>query len=324
MRLLRVELARLRSRRAFAALAAAAVLGPLLFGWAAFATASPLSESERLQAEQGYELARADWEENGQEYVEQCRQEEAAETERTGTAVDYGCDDMEPRPEWYLVEPPRFTDYLRGNVAQALLLLGLITVALGISAVAAEFGTGSMGGWLTFEPRRGRVLASKLGAVAVAGLVLGAVYSALVVAATAAGFRFAGVAAVVTGDDVAVAARMALIGVVAAGVGGALAFVVRHTAAALGVTAAVVIGLDGVLLGGVLQLQRWQLSTNAAAVVLDGNAYYTQTCTTDATGTSCTSTEHLLTLADGALYLGVLALAAVVVAVLTFRRRDVA
>lgn len=53
-------------------------------------------------------------------------------------------------------------DTTRG-VSIALLLLSF---AIGASFVGAEWGTGSMATWLTWEPRRGRVLVAKVGACA--------------------------------------------------------------------------------------------------------------------------------------------------------------
>src|SRR5690625_7975157 len=43
---------------------------------------------------------------------------------------------------------------------------------MAITFIASEFTTGTMSTWLTFEPRRQRVYASKLGAVAVASGLL--------------------------------------------------------------------------------------------------------------------------------------------------------
>ena len=78
------------------------------------------------------------------------------------------------------------------GVAPAAMILGitgmmtaLVLLALGVLSTAGEWGNGSIQNTFLLVPRRGRVIAAKLAAMAALGLVLGAVSAGLSVAALA-------------------------------------------------------------------------------------------------------------------------------------------
>ena len=326
MKLLGVELARLRARRAVQILLLLGLASTLLFAWAAYSSAQPMSAASREMAEEQWRLAQEDWEEYGQEQVEQCREDEAAEAERTGQDVDWGCEDMEPQREWFFWEPPAFADYLPSAVVPGLLVIALVSLMVGVTFVAAEFATGAIGTWLTFEPRRGRVFASKTVAAAAAAVLFGLVWGALFIGANAAGYAAAGSDVAVTGTLAHLVLRAAALTAAITVVGTGLAFVLRHTAASLGVAIGYLIGVDTILLGNVVPGgQRWQLTLNLTAWLSGRPApYYEESCTVDATGTFCDYVERTVSMTQGGLVLLAVTVAVTAVAFVTFRTRDIA
>jgi len=102
MRLLRVELRRLFSRRLVVLTMLGALAASLLVLWAAWDSSQPMSDADLALAEEMYEQDLAYWEEHGEEDMAQCLEDEAAEAERLGEDVDWGCEGM-TAPE----RPPR-------------------------------------------------------------------------------------------------------------------------------------------------------------------------------------------------------------------------
>jgi ABC-2 type transport system permease protein len=80
------------------------------------------------------------------------------------------------------MRPPTLEGFGAANPVPAAVFTGLLKTnglfyaflafLLGASFVAAEFSTGSLGNWLTFQPRRLRVGLSKLAAAAGGGLLV--------------------------------------------------------------------------------------------------------------------------------------------------------
>jgi len=196
-----------------------------------------------------------------------------------------------------------------------------------VSFVAAEFATGSMGSWLTFEPRRTRVYASKLAAAGL-GVVVPAILAAvLVVGGAWAIFRMWGTLGDVTGElwsDLAVGGlRLTLTAIGVAVLGAAVAMVVRSTAAAIGLLLGYVIVVEGIIGSAVDALKPWLLTLKVEAVLQGESAYWVDDCTTDASGTMCDTIEKTVSLTNGAVSLVVLLAVVVTVGLVTFRRRDV-
>ena len=327
MRLFRVELRRLFSRRlvVLATAGAVVVTGMLLFGF--WQSTQPMSGAERAQAQTEYERARADWEENGEDHLAQCLADEELERETTGRDVDFGCEDMEPKKEWFLYSAPPLEESLPGVLSGGAYQLLFLAFLVGATFTAAEASTGSLSNWLTFEPRRLRVYGSKLLAAAVGVLPVTAVLLGVVVAGAWAIAGSFGLADGMTARDWSVAAAtagriLALCAVVAA-VAAALGFLLRHTAAVLGVAVGWVLVVELMLSGYLERFQPWLVGKNVDGWISRGTTYFVNTCTTDSTGTLCEYTETSLAFGHSAAYLLVLAALLVLTGALVFRRRDV-
>lgn len=327
MRLLRVELRRLFARR----LVVLAMLGAVLISLATLLgvwnSTRPLSDAELAQAEQFYQEELAYWEEYGEEQVADCRLMEAEESERLGEAVDFGCDDMEPRLEWFIHTAPELHESFGYQLAAFGLLPLLAALVVGATFTAAEMSTGSVSTWLSFEPRRLRVYASKLLAVALGIVPVTVLSLAVVVLGTWAinaqvGLADGMTAAVWTAVGQA-ALRIGALAVLAAVVAAALGILFRHTAAVLGVV--IGYGVVETIAGQVVQqAQPWLVSMNLGGWIQGGTTYYVERCTLEAEGMMCDYVDRLLPLTHSVIYLLVLGAVVVGIGALVFRRRDAA
>lgn len=326
-RLTAVELRRLASRRLVVAAAVAAVLitGLVLLGtWTA---SRPMNAAQLEQAERAYAQAQADWAENGEEMVAECEEAEQRETEATGTDVDFGCESMEPQREWFFFTAPPFEENLPALLGAVTALVVVVAFAIGTTFVAAEISTGALSNWLTFEPRRTRVYASKLTAAAVGVLPLAVVVLALLVLGAWWIHDHHGLADGMTRADWLEAGgsilRLVVLGAFAAVVGAALGFLLRHTAAVLGLAVGYAVVAEGILAAIRPAVRPWLPQLNMTAWVQGGASYFTEECAVGATGTSCQMVEQTLSLGQSAAYLGVLVVVLVAVGALVFRHRDV-
>ncbi|HQY33397.1 MAG TPA: ABC transporter permease subunit [Actinotalea sp.] len=328
-RLVWVELQRLAARRLVlgALLATLVAIGLVLWGTAA--TVRPLTAAQLEEAERAYALALADWEENGEEQVAQCREDQEREREASDDpTLDFGCDQMgAPERAWYVPVAPALEDTLPGVLAPVTFLIGFMALLVGATSTAAELSSGAITTWLTFEPRRLRVYASKLLAVG-AGLVPAAVLTlALLVAGVWAVHAQQDLAGTMSGadwqDTLGTTLRMLVVIVLGGVAGAAMGIWMRHTAAVLGVVVGYAILVENLLGALVPRLQPALVLLNVSAWVQDGAAYYVSQCTTSSQGTSCEYVEQTLSLAQGAAYLGGLCILVVLGAGLVFRRRDV-
>lgn len=328
-RLARVELRRYLAREGVRWLVVGMVAAVLLTGFAAWRASKPPSDAQLAEAQHQVTLAQADWAQHGAEYLTQCRaqQEQARQTD---PYADFQCERGVPSVENFL--PPRQTFAgnafdLLGQVATFVLLLSLI---VGATLVAAEFTTGAISTWLTFEPRRGLVFASKAAVTSVATGVAAFVVAAFAVGvlwvATAVNHATGHVTAQTLIDLGNGSARIAVAAAGAALLGAVLGFLLRHTAAVIAVVVAWFIAIDGILVSSLLQAPRWAVTTNLQAWLRAGTTYYQPTpCVPDPLGgLTCSPVQKVLPMAAGGLTL-VAALAVVtVLALLVFRRRDVA
>ena len=208
----------------------------------------------------------------------------------------------------------------------------LLLVLAGTTFVGHDWNTGSMSNQLLFEPRRGRVWATKAAAlVLVAGLlgtaVLAAYWSGLLGLAAS---RDLTVPDGVVGDGFEQVLRTGALGAAGALAGYALTMLFRSTVATVGVLFALAVA-SGAVLGIVGQSSaRWTPPLNVVAVVQDGVSYYDESsvpaeCFTGRSagrGVEC-SGERTISAADGGLYLGTGLLLVGVASVVSFRRRDV-
>ena len=323
-RLVAIELRRLWWRRLtrYGLLTVAALVAFGMYG--TWKMTQPPSSADRVFQEQAYQQAVRDF----SDQVAGCRAA-AEDARRTGSPGTFDCDQI-PQPELQMFGPPvatfggLFPDALNGTAAGASFMLFLI----GASVVAAEFRSGSMATWLTFEPRRLRVAGSKLVATGVGALMAG-------IALTA--FTALGVWAVclLNGSDspgVEPSGSLpwlvvrGLLMMTAAGVAGAtIAFLVRSTAAVVGVVVGYAVILEGIIASSWPTWQPWLLQLNVRAWLEDGARYVVRECQSRPTGgVECSGNEMTLPLSHAWVYLLALGTALVIVAVVSFRRRDAA
>jgi len=327
IRLLGVELRRLFSRRLVILAMAGAVAVSALLLLGVWQSSQPMSAEAREQATAAYESQLADWEENGEQMMAQCREDEEREREASGQDVDFRCEDMEPQKEWYFYTAPPLQDSLPGVLTGASYQVLFLAFLVGATFTAAEVSTGSLGNWLTFEPRRTRVYASKLLAAAVGVLPVTAVLLAAVVAGAwgiAGSFGLAeGMTARHWSDTGATALRILALSALVAAVAAALGFLLRHTAAVLGVAVGYVAVVELMLKGFLGRFQPWMVVKNVEGWVERGATYYVNVCTTDANGTACEFTEKSLAYGHSVTYVLALTVLLVLAGALVFRRRDV-
>ena len=188
-----------------------------------------------------------------------------------------------------------------------------------------------MSNQLLFEPRRGRVWATKAVAVTLTCLLLAtAVLSAYWWGVTTlASVRDVAVADGVVGDGYEQALRTGVLAGATALGGYALTMLFRSTVATVGVLFGLAVA-SGALLGIVGQTtQRWTPPLNVMAVMQGQVTYYDESaiapeCRFGTAGPAddC-DPERTLTAGDGGLYLGSALLLACGASVVSFRRRDV-
>jgi ABC-2 type transport system permease protein len=360
-RLLRVELRRYRSRRVTLWVSIGLLVVVALSTLAAATTARPPGAAELAQAQQAYEQTRTDWDENGEQYVADCRSQEESDADPD---ADYGCDQMEPTLEQFL---PPSQDFFPGrarsdaatsgfgvpqdgtkdaaaiarlqgsvwssdsglgelDVLAPVLLFAVFLVA--VSFVTAELTSGAIGLWLTFVPGRTRVYWSKASAAAIWAVSLAVVGFALLVAGAWGAYAvFGDVGEAPEGVVAEIAAftgRLALAAAAVALAGVALGLLLRHSAAAIGIAAAWV-GVESLFRLAAGDVQRWMLSVNLSAWLNGGTVYWTEHCAPDESGmVTCTSIETFVSPHQGGLVVLGVTVVLALVAFLVFRRRDVA
>lgn len=323
IRLLRVELTRLRWRRAVVVLLAACVLVPLvIFGTHAWDT-RPVSESQLAdaQAQLERELAGS----NVERQIERCERR----PDRYGIEPEQCAEMVGPQLDWFLYQPQLdLQDTLdQQGLAVFVFVAGLLMLAA-TTFVGADWNSGSMSNQLLFEPRRTRIWLAKAGAVT----VLVAAATAAILAAFWAGIwllassRDIETATTVVRDIQWTSLRAVGLAAVAALGAYAVTMLFRSTVFTLGALFAVVVG-STVVLAGFGVSERWMPHANVQAVLADGTRYFRQpppSCydRPSPEGLDCREFATL-TSADGALYLGAFLLLAVVLSVWSFRRRDV-
>ena len=325
-RLTRVELHRLFSRRLVVLSLLAGVVVTAFFLVTAWDAARPMTADQQAQAQQAYDDARAEWEQNGEQIVAQCRQAEADERAQ-GQDVDFGCDQIGPQHDQYFATVQPLAESLPTTLTLQAFALLLLAFLVGATATAAELSTGAMSSWLTFEPRRLRVYGSK---VLAPGLGTAPVTAALLLLlvggswAVAHGADATGtMTAAAWGSTGRMVLRIFALTVLAAAAGAALGFLLRHTAAVLGVAIGYLVVAEGVV-GSVLpRSQPWLVRPNLEGWVLGGTTYTIPDCTTGPQGRMCDLVAHELAFGHSAAYVLALVAAVVVLAALVFRRRDV-
>jgi hypothetical protein len=328
-RLIRVELTRLRWRRAVLLLLALAVVVPTVVFGAIVWNTRPVSAADLERAEQ---QVRQDTESpQMQRELERC----VAKPRRYGVGgsadVRAACEDLVlPRVEWYTDRPALDLDSQRRESGLAVVVvLTMLLVLIGTTFVGHDWNSGSMSNQLLFEPRRTRVWAAKgavvlLTGLVVAGLVLGSYWTGLWWVADHRGIEIAD-------GTMREAYQQALRGALLAGFAGlggyALTMLFRSTVATLGVLFAVAIA--GPLLITMLGFpghQRWMPQNNVAAVLFEGirvTDYDRPDCFPEGGPRPDDRCVVKISTAGGSGYFGGLLLLAGVPSLLAFRRRDI-
>lgn len=322
-RLLRVELRRLSARKViWLTLIASGLIAVLTVG-GVFMTARSIDQ------------ARAGVDANYQQMVEQierdrqmCEVEEQRERQRSGDAsVDFGCEGMTvPTPEeMYGQMPSLFEQYemLLTGISYAFLFLAL---AMGSTAVAAEFAHRTMGSLLTFVPRRTPVYLAKIIAPAIASLPLVLTGLAIVLLGVPAVFRWFRIDDAVTGPQWVslgwMALRIVALTMLAGAFGAAAAFILRHSGLVIGIMVGYLVLVETFVAnaGGGL-LGRLAVTRNIAAWVQDGTTWSTwpMSC---GPFEDCREIVHRLSFTHAVLELGIILAVVMLIGWLRFRRSD--
>jgi ABC-2 type transport system permease protein len=327
MRLVKVELRRLFSRRltSIALLGALAFTGLMLFD--AYQQAKPLSSQQLAFQKTQFNQAHQSWEANGVQQYKECLKQQAV-VQKSDPKANLRCNEMEPKWTTWGKPKVKFADLMHSVLLNWSYLIALIGYLIGAGFVAAEFSSGSIGNWLTFEPRRMRVYASKLVAagvglipatVALIGLLFGGVWLI-----TANYGSAAGTTAKMWSDLGFMAGRSITLAVVAAIVGAALGTLLRHTAAVIGIAMGYLVLVEAIFSHSLQNMQLWFLRINMEGWLQHGTKYFLTTCKTDSQGNyRCDGVEKLLGFGHSATYLGLLVVFVVGLSAIVFQRRDV-
>jgi ABC-2 type transport system permease protein len=329
IRLTKVELRRLFSRRltVIALLGALAVISLMLFG--SYQQAKPLSGTELAQQRVYFDQSVKDWDANGAQMMKDCLAQQPPPVQGAPQAAT-GADCSQMKPNWATWGKPqaKFATTMPSILTAGSYLLAGVGFLIGTGFLAAEFSSGSMANWLTFEPRRLRVYVSKLSA---AGLGLIPVAVALLGLLTAGVWLIvgqlgttAGTTTKIWGDLGEMGARSIALTVSAAVVGAAIGVLLRHTAAVIGIAMAYLVLVEAVFGQALQSAQPWLLRLNFQSWLSHGTKYFSEVCKTDAQGGySCQGVEKVLTFGHSTTYLGIMVVLIIGLAAVVFRRRDV-
>ncbi|HYF72660.1 MAG TPA: ABC transporter permease subunit [Nocardioides sp.] len=321
-RLVRVELTRLRWRRAVLALVLLAVVIPALIGAARAWSTRPVSDDELagVAREQAAEIERC---------VDKPRRyfglpkDEVSEERCTDLIVG-----------WYTGrEELSLAQERQGGSGMAVVsVLTALLLLAGTTFVGHDWNSGSMSNQLLFEPRRRRVWTAKALAVTLVALLTATIVSSAYWLAMWATMRSRDLPmrdGALT-DSLAFGMRGAAFAAAAALGGFALTMLLRSTVATIGVLFAVSVA-GGVIVAVLGLSEHWQPHKNVAAVVKNGTTYYVEppeSCFVrqprqePEPGSECSS-ERVLSVWDGAGYYGAALVLTAGASLVSFRRRDV-
>ena len=327
IRLTGVELRRLTARR----LTVIGVLGVLVISalllLATWIDARPQSEAEQRISQLQFETAHEYWVEHADEDRARCAEDWPKQPDPKPSLEEL-CNYPEPTIDEFGKPPTVFAETMPGLLVGSSYLLVFAAFLIGASFVGAEFSTGAIGNWLTFEPRRLRVYASKLLAAAIGFVLVAIAVLAFVTLGTFLIVAQLGDTSSTTGkvwgDLVAMGGRAVLLIAMGAALGGVVGLLLRHTAAAIGVAMGYLVLIEGVFAGFLNAAQPWLIRLNFDAFVRHDTTYYVNECSSGEGGSySCNSIEKTLSFEHGAWYLGILAVVLILLGGAVFHRRDV-
>ncbi|TDW19190.1 ABC transporter permease subunit [Kribbella kalugense] len=327
IRLTKVELRRLTARRlTIVGLAGLFVITVMLLT-ATWFNARPLSTVEQQRAQQQFELAHKDWVDNAAVNRQQCEADWKTQPDPKPTLEDM-CAYPEPKLEDFGKPKTVFAEIMPDLLQGSSYFLAFAAFLIGASFIGAEFSSGAIGNWLTFEPRRLRVYGSKLLAAATGFVPIAAVTLAIVLLGTFLIVDRLGDTAGVTGhtwgDLSAIGGRAVVTTALAAVLGCVVGLLLRHTAAAIGVVMAYLVLAEGVFAAFLEKAQPWLVRVNFDAFVRHDAQYYVTECKSGNDGSyGCESVVKTLTFEHGAWYLATLAVVMVLIGGWVFHRRDV-
>ena len=321
MRTFLVELSRFRARRAIALMIlGATLLAALMVGTKLWDT-RPLTAEDHLKAQmQADQMAQN---RGFQRDLAECRKNPEQYNGPGSTAQD--CEQMMPRAEWFLDRQPLLLDDVRHNDGTGLLLLiAGIMVIVGTTFAGADWASGSMSNQLLFEPRRLKVWAGKglavlVGTALVTAVIAAAYWTTLYLVAESRGIH--------TGATVQAEIRELVgRGVLLAGLGAlgayALTMLLRHTVGTLALLFAYAVGGTAVIAALPMSgVGRWSVGNTVLAWLQDGYEYYDPSVSCGP-GVECSQSVRL-SAEQGATYLGVVLVVALLASAVSFRRRDV-
>jgi ABC-2 type transport system permease protein len=327
LRLTKVELRRLFARRMIKVGVAGLFLITALLMFATWMEARPASESEQRAAQQQYEFAHREWVSNHVANEAQCKAEWAKQPDPK-PKVDDICAYPEPKLEEFGRPQQVYAEVMPQQLLGLSYLLLFAAFVLGASFLAAEFSTGAIGNWLTFEPRRLRVYGSKLLAAAIGLLPVAVVVFTVAMLGSYLIIDQLGNTATTTGkvwgDLVATAGRAVVLTALGAALGGVAGLLLRHTAAALGVAMGYLVLVEAIFGNLLIKVQPWLIKLNFDAFVRHDTTYYVDQCASSSDGGYlCNTIEKTLTFEHGAWYLGILAVVLLLLGGAVFHRRDV-
>lgn len=315
-RLVVVELRRLLARRLilFAAIGVLVIIGITAFS----------------ANDQVYQLTPARVAQVKAEQLQPCLDSQA-QARQTDPTADFHCTEIGQFGNPGAVSST-FATVATTSVSSMAYFLIFVAFLVGVSFVAAEFSSGAISTWLTYEPRRGRVYASKLVAVGTGVLLVAVVAVALVVVAVYLIARSNQIVGTTSGDPgrglLGTAVRTIAVVGIAGVLGAVVAALLRHTAAALGLAIGYLVVIEGLVLDalrtGVPESRPWLIFYNVQAWLQGGLPNYRafdqpQVCAPDG---SCQLPE-LISTAHAGIYLLVLSVVLVAVGGAVFRRRDI-
>lgn len=236
--------------------------------------------------------------------------------------ADYRVEDFLPKRPFVLAEALQ-----PGALAVGIAVAALLFV-VGATWVGAEWSARTMMALLFWETRRLRVLAVKSAVLVVMAAVFAA-FAQVAWVVTARGLAAtrgtaAGLPKGFWTDTAQVGARTVLLGVLVALLGMGVAHLIRGTGASLGVGFVYFVIVENAVGGFRPGWREWLLSTNAAALVLEGGTTVSvPTRTVDQTNGQVTEfVERNVSNLHGGLVLGGVALLLLAVGGWLFRRRD--
>ncbi|TDD54921.1 ABC transporter permease [Kribbella antibiotica] len=324
IRLTGVELRRLTARRITLLGVAGVVLITAFLLFVTWREAEPLSALEQQQARTSFEQDHKMWNDTHVQNEAECRKTWDPNV-NPGANIDQVCSYSEPKASDYGKPQAVFSQLVPQLLHGASYFLLFAGFLIGASFVAAEFSSGAIGNWLTFEPRRMRVYGSKIAAAGLWFVPLGVVVTAVLTLGTyLIAAQLGSTAGTDWSDVIGTAVRVVVTTAMGAVLGAVVGLVLRHTAAAIGLVMGYIVLVEGVFGAFLQKVQPWLLGKNFDAFVLHDTTYDIEACTSQPDGSyTCDYIQKTLTFEHGAWYLAILTLVLVVVGGVIFQRRDV-